>query len=92
MKNYVIVALIVASVCLADFNPAGEYQYLLYTVHTGDTVWSIAEKYADAQCKPFNEFTFEIQQHNRLAGRHIYPGDKLEIPLWVRVKEKNDSL
>lgn len=84
MKTLITAVLITAGVCLVDFSPAGEYQYLTYTVHAGDTVWAIAEKYYPAQAKNFNEFVYEVQQHNRLMGRHIHPGQKLEIPLWVK--------
>lgn len=69
--------------------PSGEYQYLEYTVHTGDTVWSICETYYDCQTKTMQEFVYEVQQKNTLTGKHIRPGQKLMIPLWVRVKEES---
>lgn len=75
---------VVTCVCLMEFNPAGEYQYVTHTVKTGETVWNIAEQYAPAQAKPFNEFVFEISDANKLRGKYIQPGDRLTIPLWVK--------
>ena len=80
-------AAVLAAVCFMEFNPAGEYQYINHTVQTGETVWGIAEQYAPAQAKTFNEFVFEIQDKNRLAGKYIRPGDVLVIPMWVRAKK-----
>ena len=79
----VMVALVMA-VCFMEFNPSGEYQYITHTVQTGQTVWEIAEQYAPAQSKSFNEFVFEIQDKNKLQGKYIQPGDQLTIPLWVK--------
>ena len=78
---------VVLIVCFMEFNPDGEYQYITHTVQTGETVWCIAERLADCQSKPFNEFVFEISQKNNLAGKFIKPGDVLIIPLWVRAKK-----
>ena len=68
-------------------DPEGDVTDITYTVQTGDTVWAIAEQFADCQAKPFNEFVFEIQQRNNLAGKYIVPGDQLVIPLWTRAKK-----
>ena len=86
MKKFLLVA-VLAAACFMEFNPDGEYQYLSHTVQTGETVWEIAEQYAPAQTKTFNEFVFEIQEKNQLAGKYIHPGDKLVIPMWVRAKK-----
>lgn len=85
LKLVAILALITAT-CLWDFNPAGHVDEIVYTVHTGDTVWAVAERYADCQVKTLNEFVFEISERNQLSGKQIYPGDKLVIPLWTRAE------
>ncbi len=90
LKLVATLALIIAT-CLWDFNPAGHMDEITYTVHTGDTVWHIAEKYASCQAKTFEEFVYEISEKNKLAGRHIYPGDKLIIPLWVRARGEEEK-
>lgn len=86
MLKLVATLVFITATCLWEFNPAGHMDEITYTVHTGDTVWHIAEKYMDCQVKPLNEFVFEISERNQISGKHIYPGDKLIIPLWTRVK------
>lgn len=91
MKKYIsrhalellmVVSMVCAGIVVAT-QPATVTTYDRYTVQSGDTVWCIAERYADRQCKPFNEFVYEIQSENKLAGRYIQPGDTLVIPLAV---------
>ena len=87
MKKMLAVMAVVLCMCYMSMEPEGEVTDITYTVQTGDTVWAIAEKYSDAQVKPFNEFVFEIQDRNNLAGKYIVPGDQLVIPLWTRAKK-----
>ena len=78
---------VVMCMCDMSMDPEMYVTDISYTVQTGDTVWAIAEQFADAQVKPFNEFVFEIQQRNNLAGKYIVPGDQLVIPLYTRAKK-----
>ena len=91
MKKYIrkhalellmVVSMVCAGITVA-MEPATETIYAKHTVQTGETVWCIAERYADQQRKPFNEFVYSIQSENKLAGRYIQPGDTLVIPLAV---------
>ncbi len=94
MKKYIarhalellMVVSLIGSLCVIFMEPATETDYIQHTVQTGETVWAIAERYADKQVKPFNEFVFEIQQQNKLAGRYIQPGDILVIPMASHTK------
>ncbi len=94
MKKYVsrhalellMVFAMIGALCVIFMEPATETDYIQHTVQTGETVWAIAERYADKQVKPFNEFVFEIQQQNKLAGRYIQPGDILVIPMASHTK------
>jgi LysM domain protein len=83
----VVIAAVLLAGCMEFFPPATETEYIRHTVHTGETVWEIAGKYADCQTKSFNEFVYSIQHENKLTGRYIQPGDKLIIPL---VREKGE--
>ena len=87
MKKFFAVMAAVMCMCYMSMDPEMDVTDISYTVQTGDTVWAIAEQFADAQVKPFNEFVFEIQQRNNLAGKYIVPGDQLVIPLWTRAKK-----
>lgn len=94
MKKYIarhalellMVVSLIGSLCVIFMEPATETDYIQHTVQTGETVWAIAERYADKQVKPFNEFVFEIQQQNKLGGRYIQPGDILVIPMASHTK------
>lgn len=94
MKKYIarhalellMIVSLIGSLCVIFMEPATETDYIQHTVQTGETVWAIAERYADKQVKPFNEFVFEIQQQNKLAGRYIHPGDILVIPMASHTK------
>jgi hypothetical protein len=83
----VLMATLAMGMCAMVYEPEGDVTDISYTVKTGDTVWAIAEKYADCQCKPFNEFVWEIGNRNQLAGKYIHPGDVLIIPLHTRAKK-----
>ena len=87
MKKYLAVLFLVCCMCFMAMEPEGDVTDITYTVQTGDTVWAIAEKYADAQVKPFNEFVWMIGDRNGLAGKYIRPGDRLIIPLWTKAKK-----
>lgn len=89
MKHFLTAMLLTLCVgmCTMAMEPDGEVTDITYTVQTGDTVWAIAEKYADCQAKPFNEFVWMIGDRNQLAGKYIRPGDQLVIPLWTRAKK-----
>jgi len=91
MKKYIrkhafelfMVAVVICIGISVAMEPATETVYARYTVQAGDTVWDIAERYADRQTKPLNEFVFEIRQENKLVGRYIQPGEELIIPMAV---------
>ena len=87
MKKLLMALAVAACMCFMSMDPDLDKTDIFYTVQTGDTVWHIAERYADCQVKPFNEFVFEIQERNQLAGRYIIPGDVLVIPLYTRAKK-----
>lgn len=87
MKKLMAAMTMVCCMCFMAMEPEGDVTDITYTVQTGDTVWAIAEKFADCQAKPFNEFVWMIGNRNKLAGKYIRPGDVLVIPLWTRAKK-----
>ncbi|MGM0882705.1 MAG: cell division suppressor protein YneA [Bacillota bacterium] len=50
------------------------------TVHTGDTLWDIAKKYADGKDDDIRYIIYSIKDRNGLQSADIKPGQKLIIP------------
>ena len=96
MKKYIarhalellIISALIGALCVIFMEPDTTTSYLEHTVQTGETVWEIAERYADKQVRPFNEFVYEIQAQNKLAGKYIQPGDVLVIPMTANSVER----
>ncbi|MDI9496574.1 MAG: LysM peptidoglycan-binding domain-containing protein [Bacillota bacterium] len=49
------------------------------SVQAGDTLWSIAENYAEG--KDIREVIYNISKLNKIHNRPIRPGDLIKIPL-----------
>jgi LysM domain len=58
-------------------NPSGSHPVAV--VQPGDTLWSIAERYAPGRDR--FETIAEIQRLNGLAGYTVHPGQHLVLPL-----------
>ena len=87
LDGLLVLSLLVTLCCWAACSPTTtETRFVEHSVQAGETVWEIASKYADRQVKPFNEFVYEIQAQNKLAGRYIQPGDVLVIPMASHTK------
>lgn len=56
------------------------YHYEQITVHTGDTMWAIADRWAD-QGEDVREVIYRICETNSLANTNLKPGQKLLIPV-----------
>jgi LysM repeat protein len=55
--------------------------YGTYIVKEGDTLWSIAKDYGSDKID-IRDIVYEISIHNGILGNdHIYPDQRLEIPL-----------
>lgn len=57
---------------------------ITYTVHTGDTIWSIVEPYIpDGVSRP--EYISEVKRLNGGSSLgFIHPGDQISIPVYER--------
>lgn len=56
------------------------YHYEQITVHTGDTMWAIADRWAD-QDEDVREVIYRICETNALANTNLKPGQKLLVPV-----------
>lgn len=66
-----------------------QVEVISYTVHRGDTLWSIANDYATENTSDIREFMWQICQDERnhnlfQAGRYLKPGDQILIPLIIK--------
>jgi len=56
-----------------------EEEYKEITVHQGDSLWCIAEKYYSSG--DIREYIYRIMKINHLSNSNIYAGSKLYIPV-----------
>lgn len=93
--RYLISLLMVASltfIIVGDVNSSCEptqLEVITYTVHSGDTLWSIASNYAPDSIRDVREFMWQISQEDGnknlfKAGRYLKPGDQILIPLIIK--------
>ena len=63
----------------SDLNIKEEIKYEVYTVKSGDTIWSISENY---DYKNKMKFVMDIERANSISSYDIKPGYKLAIPIY----------
>ncbi|CAK7044372.1 LysM peptidoglycan-binding domain-containing protein [Phascolarctobacterium sp.] len=56
------------------------YHYEQITVHTGDTMWAIADRWSE-QGEDVREVIYRICETNALDNTNLKPGQKLMIPV-----------
>lgn len=56
------------------------YHYEQVTVHTGDTMWAIADRWTE-EGEDVREVIYRICEKNSLANANVTPGQKLMIPV-----------
>lgn len=69
-----------------------EFRNITYTVHTGDTLWAIAEKYLDSPSQDIREKIYQIRSVNtsdKTKGGMVFAGTKLLVPVPMKLDEKN---
>lgn len=93
--RYLISLLMVASltfIIVGDVNSSCEptqLEVITYTVHSGDTLWSIASNYAPDSIRDVREFMWQISQEDGnknlfKAGRRLQVGDQILIPISIK--------
>lgn len=87
----ICLVLILAIICMIiiPFNrfrvAAGEkncsdIQYKTYVVHSGDTLWGIADTYMEGIFDSHQAYIDEVMRANGLNSSHIYDGQLIIIP------------
>ena len=60
-------------------NASTEKEFITVTVHSGDTLWTLAQEYGDPS-KDVREVIDEIKDFNQLNSAEIRIGQSLQIP------------
>ncbi len=56
-------------------------QYLKVTVSEGDSLWKMADEYAEEHSLSNNEFVSWVKNHNENISDQIFPGEEIIIPV-----------
>lgn len=81
MRNMLVAILLIVVVVIAIRLSNKEekgYELTNYIVRTGDTLWSIAEKYAPDDMD-IREYIYFIEEDNSIENKSIYPEMELKI-------------
>ncbi len=63
----------------ADETSGANKHYISYMVQPGDTLWSIAENYADPEAVTVSDYMTEVRKINGMSGTRIVAGRKMII-------------
>jgi nucleoid-associated protein YgaU len=77
----ILISLITALVFSIRFDTFHQKHYVTVTVSEGDTLWKIAGDYSGEQSLSKTEFVNWVKMHNQIDEDHIFPGEKITIPV-----------
>lgn len=58
-------------------------EYLMVTITEGDSLWEIADQYANQHSLSNEEFVAWIKKHNEIDENKIFPGEEIIIPVSI---------
>ena len=73
------VSLIFSLVAKAQLN--NEDAYITVTIEEGQSLWEIAQSFANEHHLSESEFISWVEKENGIVGKTIFPGDELVIPV-----------
>ncbi|MGI6177752.1 MAG: cell division suppressor protein YneA [Eubacterium sp.] len=83
---FVTVCILITVFCLGSIFGADvvsgstEKQYVTVTVQPGDTLWTIAETYAD-ESVDVRQYAYNIAKFNGISDSTIHVGEEIIVPL-----------
>lgn len=87
LETFFELVLLIALVAFISFKvgyimatPPIVYTNQVVTVHSGDTIWSIAEQYNNGK-EDTRDIITRIYKANNFQSRHIYPGQTIIVPV-----------
>ena len=77
LAGILLIVVVVIAISLSNKEEKG-YELTNYIVRTGDTLWSIAEKYAPDDMD-IREYIYFIEEDNSIENKSIYPEMELKV-------------
>lgn len=77
----ILLSCITALVFSIRFDTFQHKHYVTVTVSQGDTLWKIADDYSEQQSLSKAEFVNWVKVQNQIDEDHIFPGEKITIPV-----------
>ena len=77
LAGILLIVVVVIAIRLSNKEEKG-YELTNYIVRTGDTLWSIAEKYAPDDMD-IREYIYFIEEDNSIENKSIYPEMELKV-------------
>ena len=77
LAGILLIVVVVIAIRLSNKEEKG-YELTNYIVRTGDTLWSIAEKYAPDDMD-IREYIYFMEEDNSIENKSIYPEMELKI-------------
>ena len=77
ITGMLLIMIVIIAIRLSNKEEKG-YELTNYIVRTGDTLWSIAEKYAPDDMD-IREYIYFIEEDNSIENKSIYPEMELKI-------------
>lgn len=71
---------------------SNEEEYIKVTVLEGDTIWEIADQYANDSLLSKKQFINWVLTQNEINEANIYPGDQLILPVKNSTTNMNTEL
>lgn len=78
---FILLSFAFALILAIRFDAFQQNQYVKITVSEGDTLLKIADEYSEKETLSGEDFVQWVQNHNNIDEDHIFPGEKLIIPV-----------
>lgn len=93
--SYSILLIVVSCISALFLNlrsDVSEEEYIKVTVSSGDTIWNLANQYADDSHLSDKQFVNWVITHNELGKKDLYPGEEIILPVKNQTFETKTEL
>ena len=77
-----ICVLLIAFSSFADAHNTREKYYTSVMVESGDTLWTLADKYGSVEYRDYNAYINEVKEMNHISSDDIHAGSYLVLPYY----------